>query len=104
MTSSDDVTPERASELALDEVEAAAARAHVEEAQRTGRCRFLGLELLVDGGALVPRGETELLAQTALARLGSLPAADDGTLTVIDMCCGSGNLACALATYEPRAR
>lgn len=91
-------------QLHLDEAEAAAARAHVEEAQRTGRCTFLGVELLADAGALVPRTETELLARTALDRLASLPSGADGTLTVIDMCCGSGNLACALATYEPRVR
>jgi len=91
-------------DLALDEAEVAAARAHVEEAQRTGHCMFLGLELLVDSGALVPRAETELLARTALAFLGGLSTAADGTLAVIDMCCGSGNLACALAAHEPRAR
>ena len=59
--------------------------------------RFMGVELLVERGVLVPREETELLGNTALERL-----ADDAR--VIDMCCGAGNLACALASRLPRAR
>jgi HemK-like putative methylase len=61
-----------------------------------GTARFMGLELLADPGALAPRAETELLGATALkllANLGGNPA----ELTAIDMCCGSGNLACGIA-------
>jgi len=53
--------------------------------------RFMDLELLVERGVLVPRAETELLGSTALESLPENPK-------VIDMCCGSGNLACALAS------
>ncbi|TJW28116.1 MAG: methyltransferase domain-containing protein, partial [Mesorhizobium sp.] len=51
-------------------------------------------------GALVPRPETELLGTTALDVLSQmhLPAP-----RVIDMCCGAGNLACAIAHYAPTA-
>ena len=59
--------------------------------------RFMGVDLLVERGVLLPRLETELLGQTALEHLHE-------TARVIDMCCGSGNLACALATRLPRAR
>lgn len=59
--------------------------------------RFMNVELLVERGVLVPRDETELLGNTALGLLH-----DDAC--VIDMCCGSGNLACALATRLPDAR
>jgi release factor glutamine methyltransferase len=59
--------------------------------------RFMEVELLVERGVLVPRKETELLGNTAL---GLLP----DNARVIDMCCGSGNLACALATRLPDAR
>ena len=55
------------------------------------------VELLVERGVLMPRTETELLGNTALALL------EDGS-RVIDMCCGSGNLACALASRLPNAR
>lgn len=66
----------------------------------TGRATFMGMALLVDPGALIPREETELLGETALALLRSLPNASP---RVIDMCCGSGNLACALAHHVPNA-
>jgi release factor glutamine methyltransferase len=65
-----------------------------------GRQRFLDVELLCGPGALVPRPETELLGRSALAVLRDHP----GDLRVIDMCCGAGNLACALATHLPNAR
>ena len=63
-----------------------------------GRVTFMGVELLVAPGALVPRPETEVLGRTALECVGPLPAP-----RLIDMCCGSGNLACALAHRLPDA-
>jgi release factor glutamine methyltransferase len=65
------------------------------------RQTFLGLELLTGGDVLVPRGETELLAREVLAILAA-PGA--GAPWVIDMGCGSGNLACAVAKAVPGAR
>lgn len=59
--------------------------------------RFMNVDLLVERGVLVPREETELLGATALELLRE-------DARIIDMCCGSGNLACALATHLPRAR
>lgn len=59
--------------------------------------RFMDVELLVERGVLVPRAETELLG------LEALQLVEDGA-RIIDMCCGSGNLACALASRLPRAR
>jgi release factor glutamine methyltransferase len=59
--------------------------------------RFMEVELLVERGVLVPREETELLGATALELL---PA----EARLIDMCCGSGNLACALASRSPSSR
>ncbi len=66
-----------------------------------GSVTFMGLDLLTDEGALVPRAETELLGQAALAILRATPTE---TPRVIDMCCGSGNLACAIAHSLPAAR
>ena len=68
---------------------------------QAGKARFLGIDMFVADGALVPREETELLAQTALDILRREPP--DRPLRVIDMCCGSGNLACAIATHHPAA-
>lgn len=59
--------------------------------------RFMDLELIAERGVLAPREETELLGATALGLLGDAPR-------VVDMCCGSGNLACAIAARRPRAR
>jgi release factor glutamine methyltransferase len=61
---------------------------------------FMGIELIVAEGALAPREETELLGNTALDAIRSC-----GTEPrVIDMCCGSGNLACAIAHHLPGVR
>ena len=71
----------------------------------TGRTRFMNVELLSDDGALVPREETEILGRAALDRLRQLADLDpERELRVVDMCCGAGNLACALATHVPRTR
>jgi HemK-like putative methylase len=59
---------------------------------------FLGVEIETGPGVLVPRGETELLGRTALDKL----RATGGTL--IDVCCGTGNLACAIAIAAPDTR
>jgi release factor glutamine methyltransferase len=78
-------------------------RAGVPLAHLTERQSFLGLEMLAGPEALVPRVETEILGRAALAKLAAL-AQERGTLQVIDLCTGSGNLALAYAHYEPRAR
>jgi len=64
-----------------------------------GRVRFMDLEVLVAPGALVPREETELLGYTALRVLE-----ETAEPRIIDMCCGSGNLACGMAAKRPDAR
>jgi release factor glutamine methyltransferase len=68
----------------------------------TGRVRFMEIELLTAPGALVPRAETELLGWTAVNILGS--AATAGEPRMIDMCCGSGNLVCGIASHHPGVR
>jgi release factor glutamine methyltransferase len=66
-----------------------------------GREIFMGVELIVDEGALAPREETELLGYTALE---AIRTSGSSTPKVIDMCCGSGNLACAIAHHFPTVR
>lgn len=60
---------------------------------------FMDLELLTAPGTLMPRAETELLGHAALDALRGCAAP-----RVIDMGCGSGNLACAIARRLPAAR
>lgn len=68
--------------------------------QLVGTERFMGLTLLTSPGVLVPREETELLARTALSVLGTSVGEEP---RVADLCCGAGNLACALAVALPSA-
>lgn len=73
----------------------------VAEAYVQGRVTFMGLELVVAPGALVPRAETELLGRTAVDILLNMTVRAP---RVIDMCCGTGNLACAIAHHVPDSR
>jgi release factor glutamine methyltransferase len=72
-----------------------------------GRWQFLDLDLLVDRRVLVPRPETEVVAQAALeeaVRLGARRGRHDpwggggGDIAVADLGTGSGALALTLAT------
>jgi release factor glutamine methyltransferase len=62
--------------------------------------QFLGVHLCVDGAVLRPREETELLGRAALTVLTEAATSP----RCIDMCCGSGNLAVALAKHRADAR
>jgi release factor glutamine methyltransferase len=70
-----------------------------------GRQRFLGIDLLSSTDVLAPREETEILGNEVLAILRTLSREDPAReLRMIDMGCGSGNLACAAAVAVPRTR
>lgn len=72
--------------------------ANVPLAYVVGHETFMGINLVVGEGVIVPREETELLGHTALDVIRSCGSASP---RVIDMCCGSGNLACAIAHHLP---
>ncbi len=65
----------------------------------TGHREFYGLELEVTPAVLIPRPETELIVDAALA---SLP--DMQLFTMIDACTGCGNVAVAVAKHRKNAR
>jgi release factor glutamine methyltransferase len=65
----------------------------------TGRREFFGLELEVTPDVLIPRPETELLVELALTWLDNEVSA-----RVLDLGCGSGAVALAIAHERPRAR
>lgn len=62
--------------------------------------RFLGIDLDLIGCVLRPRAETELLARAAIEKISQ----NQGVPICIDMCCGAGNIAIALAHHHPKAR
>ncbi|WP_017463990.1 peptide chain release factor N(5)-glutamine methyltransferase [Dyella ginsengisoli] len=65
----------------------------------TGRRGFWSLELEVTPATLIPRPETELLVELALARLP-----EDRAAGVVDLGTGSGAIALAIGTERPHAR
>jgi len=73
-------------------------------AHLTGRQLFMGLEYICSGQALIPRKETEILGNAARKLLAEeiLPARSEPQ--VLDLCTGSGNVACALAKGVPSSR
>ena len=64
----------------------------------TGVQSFLGRDFHVDEQVLIPRPETELLAERAIAALRMRPSP-----AALDMCCGSGCLAVSMALGVPGA-
>lgn len=69
-----------------------------------GRTGFRYLELRVEPGVFVPRPETETVAGHAVAEAERFVAEVGGGPVVVDLCCGAGAIALAVATEVPRAR
>lgn len=65
----------------------------------TGEREFYSLTFRISPAVLIPRPETELLVEAALARLP-----EDGSSSVLDLATGSGCVAVALARHRPRAQ
>ena len=99
----DEVLPELDTVQRIDLEDLIARRVSGEPlAYLTGRQRFMGLDLLAGPQALIPRRETELLGRAVVDKLKSL-ADEHADVAAIDVCTGCGNLALAMAHYEPRA-
>lgn len=57
-----------------------------------GEVEFMGFDLEVEEGVLIPRGDTEILVEEVLKFIN-----EDEKLEVCDLCCGSGAIGIALA-------
>ncbi|MBA3399575.1 MAG: peptide chain release factor N(5)-glutamine methyltransferase [Acidimicrobiia bacterium] len=67
-----------------------------------GAWGFRSLDLAVDGRALIPRPETELLVDVCLELLSDrLPTRDVDPLTIVDLGTGTGAIGLALASELP---
>ena len=74
-----------------------------------GYTEFYGLKIKVGTGVLIPRPETELLAEEAIKTVKNHKSQDasehkDPSLMILDLCTGSGCIALALAEAFPDAR
>ena len=63
-----------------------------------GQADFMGEKFIVNESVLVPRDETELLVRKAVEIIN-----DNRLKTVMDMCTGSGCIACMIAKNSPAA-
>lgn len=68
----------------------------------SGRQRFMGIDFICDGRALIPRKETEILARKALD-ISLEIAKVKQKVNIIDVCCGTGNLGLSVASLNPKA-
>lgn len=66
----------------------------------TGGWEFYGVPLEITPDVLIPRPDTELLAEAAIR----LFAGKNGSPRILDLCAGSGCIGCALAVRMPGAR
>ena len=69
-----------------------------------GSTSFCGLEIAVNRHALIPRQETELLAEKGWTFLNSSPSTINQPSTALDLGTGSGCIGIALAVHSPAAR
>jgi len=69
----------------------------------TGSTGFRYLTMHVEPGVFVPRPETEQVAQVAIDEAVRLAAAGRAPV-VVDLCCGAGGIAVAVATEVPTAQ
>ena len=64
-----------------------------------GEWEFYGLPLDISQDVLIPRADTEVLAEQAIAYIRTL-----GDCRVLDLCAGSGCVGLAVASQAPKAR
>ena len=68
----------------------------------TKNVEFMSLPMHIDKRALIPRPDTEILVEGALALIDGLSNRNSGRpISVLELCTGSGCVAIALAYYRP---
>ena len=64
--------------------------------------KFMDVDIIAAADVLKPRAETEILGRRAVEQLLQIGVVRP--IRVVDMCCGSGNLAVAIAIHVPDCR
>ncbi|MGN0437679.1 MAG: peptide chain release factor N(5)-glutamine methyltransferase [Lachnospiraceae bacterium] len=65
-----------------------------------GYAHFMDYTFIVDENVLIPRSDTEILVETADELLNSYELYQDGKVSLLDMCCGSGCIGISLKLYH----
>lgn len=66
----------------------------------TGAWEFFGVPIRVTRDVLIPRSDTEIMAEAAVALFKNR----NSHPRILDLCCGSGCIGCSLAVHMPAAR
>jgi release factor glutamine methyltransferase len=61
----------------------------------TGHKEFMGLDFYIEPGVLIPRADTEVIAETVIRECKSI----DGQVSIADVGCGSGAIGISIAHY-----
>jgi release factor-specific protein-(glutamine-N5) methyltransferase len=61
--------------------------------------QFMGIDLIVKPGVLIPRGDTEILVEEVLSRIS-----EEASLEICDLCCGSGAIGLSIAHYRKNVK
>ncbi len=64
----------------------------------TGKCEFMGIDFKVCDGVLIPRPETEILAEKAISLFDEYES-----IKVCDICCGSGCIGLSVISFLKNA-
>jgi release factor glutamine methyltransferase len=69
----------------------------------TGRQEFMGISFMVNQDVLIPRPDTETLVQEVI-QIVKETYKKQGTVEILDLCCGSGAICVSLAYYISKAK
>lgn len=69
----------------------------------TGKQEFMALEFIVDPSVLIPRADTEILVEYVIQYVNFNKLNEKDSITIVDICTGSGCIAVSLAHYLKNA-